>query len=123
MLEASELQKINNYLSRYWAKYPAELECDPPYKKIIAWINNGGKYFLKDNIFIIYSVNDKLAAIMFYWCDMKDIPRKILKNTLKNHKEFINSLPVPAYSRAIKELFDRKYLVSYDDKTKLWRWL
>ena len=123
MVKFSELQEINSYLDRYWKKYPNEISNDPTKQQIESWLNSGGLHFIKENIFILYQINDKLAEIVFYWCDMKDVPRDVLRRTLSNHKKFIKSLKVPVYSRAIKELFNRDYLVSFNNKTNLWRWI
>lgn len=123
MVNNSELQEINTYLDKYWDKYPNEKSNDPSKKQIESWLNSGGLYFLKENIFILYQVNSKLAEIVFYWCDMKKIPITILRNTLKNHKKFINSFKVPIYSSDIKDLFKRNYLVLFNNKTNLWRWI
>lgn len=123
MVNNSELQEIYIYLDKYWGKYPDEKSNDPSKKEIKAWLNSGGLHFIKENIFILYNINNKLAEIVFYWCDMKDIPRNILIKTLRNHKKFIKSLTVPTYSKHIKELFNRKYLINYNKKTNLWRWI
>lgn len=117
------ISEINSYLDNYWIKYPQEKAHDPSKDEIFTWLKSGGNHFIKDNIFILYTLNEKLAEIVFYWCDMKDIPKNILRNTLKNHKEFIKSLNVPVFSRDIKELFNRKYLISFDKNTNIWRWL
>jgi len=115
--------EINKYLSNYWSKYPQEQLCDPSYLDIKRFIENGGKYFLKDNIFIVYKINEASADILHYWCDMKDMSKNIIKNTLINHKKFIKSLNVPAYSKSVKDLFKRKYLVEFNEIKKSWRWL
>ena len=118
-----EFQNISNYLDKYWEKYPNEKSNDPSKEDIEAWINRGGSFFLKENILILYTLCNELAEIVFYWCDMKDIPKEKLKNTLKNHKKFIRSLKVPTYSKAIKELFNRNYLIHFNKETNLWRWI
>lgn len=117
-----DFSAINDYLSRYWVKYPIEQKNDPSISQIHSFINNGGSYFLKDNIFILYRMGEDISEIVFYWCDMGGMPLKKIKSTLRSHKEFIKSLGTKVYSRDIKKLFSRDYLVEYDEKLKLWRW-
>lgn len=117
------MYEINQYLSKYWSKYPQEQSCDPSYIDIKSFIENGGSYFLKDNIFIIYKLENTSANILHYWCDMKDMTKNIIKKTLTNHRAFINSLDMPVYSESIKDLFKRNYLVAFDTNRNLWRWI
>jgi len=117
------LNSIYSYLEAYWKKYPQELNVDPSFSSICSFIGNGGQYFLKNNNFILFNTHKKYIEIVFYWCDMENLPLSKVKQTLKNHKNFIKQFNKPVYSKYVKDLFKRDYLIVSDKKTNTMRWL
>ena len=112
---------ILDYLSKYWVKYPKELEHDYTMPEIERLLGNGVKYYLKDGILILYKETPIQIVILSYFNDMGNLPLGEVKLRLKSHREFVKKFNKPIYSAGMKPLFTRSYL--FKKENNLWRWL
>ena len=115
------MNDIIYYLAYYWAKYPKELEHDPSFIDIKSFILRGGRYYLRDGIFILYSEDSKSINIKAYFCDMDKLPLREVKKRLMAHKAFTKMFEKPIYCSWLKPLFTRGYL--FKKENNKWRWI
>jgi len=117
------MKDIEEYLTKYWEKYPQEKENDYTIEEVKEALSSVCNYFLDEHLFILYSEVDTHVYVYCYWCDVTNISKRELKKEFITHKRFIKSFNKPVYIPSMKSSFIRDYMIEYDNELKLWRFL
>ena len=110
---------IEQFLDRYYKRYPSELELDPTIDDIYKAIGNGVSVYVDSNILVLYSLLSDGVMIYHYWCDAK----YEVSIAYKQHKKFVRLFDCDVYIRSCKLFYNRKYVYEYISSLSMYKFI
>jgi hypothetical protein len=115
-----ELTKLDcdiiTFMTRYWERYPAELERDHPLP-VILQMSHDYQVYLEYGVFMIYTERNDNTYLLYYAFDYQEN----LRRSVKAHYAFTKDRMV--YIPQIKDFYKSPIRSHFDEEKQLWRFL
>lgn len=117
------MKDYEEFMQRYWTKYPLEEAIDYSLDEITELIDSGLSYYLTEFMFVIYDELSDVIDMQFYCIDAGGHERNTLKKVYVQHKRFVAMFDKPVVISDLKEFYQRSGIAVYDNKQKQWRFV
>lgn len=117
------MKDYEEFMQRYWTKYPLEEAIDYSLDEITELIDSGLSYYLTEFMFVIYDELSDGISVQFYCIDMGDYDQRTVRKVFVGHKRFVAMFDKPVVISDLKEFYQRKSIAIYSNKQKHWRFV